>query len=27
VPAPGSLGSLAHPALEPAPGGYVRDRV
>jgi polyhydroxyalkanoate synthase len=27
VPAPGSLGSEVHPALEPAPGGYVRDRV
>jgi polyhydroxyalkanoate synthase subunit PhaC len=27
VPAPGHLGSGAHPALEPAPGGYVRDRV
>jgi polyhydroxyalkanoate synthase len=27
VPAPGSLGSGTHPALEPAPGGYVRDRV
>ena len=27
VPAPGSLGSASHPTLEPAPGGYVRDRV
>jgi polyhydroxyalkanoate synthase len=26
VPAPGSVGSGAHPPLEPAPGGYVRDR-
>ena len=26
VPAPGSAGSGAHPPLEPAPGGYVRDR-
>jgi polyhydroxyalkanoate synthase len=27
VPVPGHLGSSAHPVLEPAPGGYVRDRV
>ncbi|MGY1712581.1 PHA/PHB synthase family protein [Geodermatophilus sp. SYSU D00758] len=27
VPAPDSLGSAAHPPLEPAPGSYVRDRV
>ncbi|MGH3230008.1 MAG: hypothetical protein ACRDOA_15790 [Streptosporangiaceae bacterium] len=29
VPVPGSgrLGSGAHPVLEPAPGGYVRDRM
>ena len=27
VPVSGRLGSGAHPALEPAPGGYVRDRV
>jgi poly[(R)-3-hydroxyalkanoate] polymerase subunit PhaC len=26
VPAPGLAGSGAHPPLEPAPGGYVRDR-
>jgi polyhydroxyalkanoate synthase subunit PhaC len=26
VPAPGQLGSSGHPPLEPAPGGYVRDR-
>ncbi|MGY1616064.1 PHA/PHB synthase family protein [Geodermatophilus sp. SYSU D00691] len=27
VPAPAELGSAAHPALEDAPGSYVRDRV
>jgi polyhydroxyalkanoate synthase len=27
VPAPETLGSSAHPVLEPAPGSYVRDRV
>ncbi len=27
VPAPETLGSAAHPVLEPAPGSYVRDRV
>ena len=27
APAPGHLGSSTHPVLEPAPGGYVRDRV
>jgi len=27
APAPATLGSAGHPALEPAPGSYVRDRV